>query len=672
MQSDGASKDSSRHADAAGIAAHSPVKGSRGAAEEWPEERILVAVSPSPNSEYLVRWTRRMAASLNARWTALHVDTGAPLRREDGEALQRILALARQLGAEVVSIPSEDVARAIVRYARIANVGQIIVGKSSAGGARLVASRKSLTEQIVKESGNIDVLVVQRKSWTGPTKAGLVRRLRGATALHLAVAFLVILGVTGVNLLALPVIGYTSVSIIYLLLITGLAFVFGRSVAVAAPVLCALLWNFLFIPPRLTFSIHKLEDILMFVMFFVTAFTTGFLTSRLKANEKALAAREEKISLLYSFLQSLSEKQTIAAMAETSLAYISRFFGVEAVLHLREDDGGLSKRPLSLGGVRVSEAEYAAASWCFQRSAPAGARTTTPVGAAYHYVPLTTPDSTVGVLGVHLRDGTSWAQEQEDLLLTLARNLSLSLERELLAQEKRKNMMVAESERLSRIILNTISHEMRTPLTAIKGSLTALMDGATAGDPSARGELISEALVASDKLNLIVENLLSMSRLESGVLRLNRTRTDVDELLSAVLDSMRDELAAHPVDVVKEESLPDIQVDFVLVMQVLANILHNAVSYTPVGTSIRIAVASGPGGLAIDICDTGPGVASGELPRLFEKFYRGSPATTRGCGLGLAICKGIVEAHGGRITACAAPGGGLCIQLVLPAAEGDA
>ena len=294
----------------------------------------------------------------------------------------------------------------------------------------------------------------------------------------------------------------------------------------------------------------------------------------------------------------------------------------------------------------------------------------TPVGGAFHFVPLTTPDSTVGVLGIRLPDGESWAQEQDDFLLALGRNLSLSLERELLAQENRRNLMNAESERLSKVILNTVSHEMRTPLTTIKGSLTALLDEAVTDDPTARGELLQEALEASDKLNLIVENLLSMSRLESGALRLHKAWTDIDEVIAAALDSMKGELASHPVEVAKEEPLPEIQIDLVLFLQALANVLQNAVSYTPKGTPIRIAAAARSGEVAIDICDRGPGVQAGELAHLFDKFYRASPETTRGCGLGLAICKGIVEAHGGRVSASGGPGQGLCIHIAVPARGG--
>ncbi len=634
--------------------------------EVWPEEAILVAVSPSPNSEYLVRWTKRLSASHDTRWIALHVDTGAPLRREDAEALQRNLELARRLGADVVSIPSDEVVRTIVRFARTRNVSQIIIGKSGTRPTGPLPRRKTLTERIIEKSGDIDVLVVQEKGPDHSPRSRLTERLRRAAVLRLLACIAVILGVTALNLAALPVIGYTSVAIIYLLVITGLVFLFGRMAAFIAPVASALLWNFLFIPPRLTFSIQRLEDVLMFGMFFVTASTTGLLTSRLKAKEHALAMREEKMSLLYSFLQGLSEKQTISGMAETSLASLDRYFAARTILFLKADDGTLSAQPLTLQGTRITAAEHAAAAWCFEHQAPAGAYTATPVGSAFHFIPLVSPDSIVGVLGIRPEEGRAWTQDQEGFLLTLGRNLSLSLERERLARQHQRDLVNAESERLGKVLLNTVSHDLRTPLTTIKGSITALMDPAADDDPASRRELLAETLAASDKLNRIVENLLSMSRLESGVLRLKRTWVDVDDLIGTALESMRKELAEHPVEIAREEALPSVRVDFVLLLQAFTNILQNAVNHTPAGTPIRVTAGIRFGGLAIGICDSGPGVGAGELPHLFDKFFRGSRATHSGSGLGLAICKGIVEAHGGRISASGSPGRGLCVQILLP------
>lgn len=648
-----------------GAAAQAEVAGSAGPVQIGPHESILVAVSHSPNSEYLLRWTKRSIAQRNVRWTALHVDTNALLRREDGEALQRNLELARRLGAEVVTIHSSDVARAVVRYARTTNISQIIIGKPGHRITGMFSLRQTLTDRIVQESGEIDVLVVQEKVPSHPPRSRFSGWIRGTTLPSVLISAGVMLAATLLGLAALPLIGYTSVGMIYLLVITGLVFFVGRAAAFIAPVTSALLWNYLFIPPQFTFNIRKVEDILMFAMFFVTAFTTGFLASRLKANESALAVREEKISLLYSFLQSLSEKQNIGAMADTSLAYIDRYFNARTILLLKGDDGTLNRQPVSLTASQVTDADYLAAAWCFEHREPAGAHTASPVGSSFHFVPLLGPDTIVGVLGLQLDEGHGLGQERGELLQTLLRNLSLSLERERLAQQHRKDLVSAESERLGKIMLNTISHELRTPLTTIKGAVTALLD-ADAARSDVHRELLTDTLAASDKLNRIVENLLSMSRLEAGALRLKRAWVDVDDLLGASLEVLKQELAGHPVTIEKEDALPAVHVDFVLLMQVIANVLQNSVRYTPQGTHIRLAVGARLSGLSIEICDAGPGVSAAELPHLFEKFYRGSRAPSGGCGLGLAICKGIVEAHGGTIAASSAPDHGLCIRIFLP------
>ncbi|WP_319561682.1 DUF4118 domain-containing protein [Marispirochaeta sp.] len=264
-------------------------------------EHLLVAVSHSPNSVHLLNRTKKMVEKLNASWTALYVETGTPLRDYERDMLHKNLELARHLGAEVVSLPAEDIPGEVIHYARMKNISQIIIGKSNNGSRILHPRHKSITQRIIQDSGTIDVLVVQEKpirySGRWLTRFSI---WNFATLPHL-LSLAVVLIVTGINLIALPLIGYRSVSTIYLLTITALAFFLGKAVVWIAPTSSALLWNYLFIPPRMTFTIGDLEDVLMFVMYFVAASTTGYLTSRLKANERVLVTREEKMTLLYNF-----------------------------------------------------------------------------------------------------------------------------------------------------------------------------------------------------------------------------------------------------------------------------------------------------------------------------------------------------------------------------------
>ena len=623
--------------------------------------RLLVAVSASPNSMHLIRWTHQRALDTRAEWVALHVQTRQPASRQQQEALRGNLDLARQLGAEVVSLPSDSVTEGVFRYARANGVAQIVVGKSGRPRRDGAIRRRSLTDRFVSGSGDIDIVVLKEpgrplfpavtglSSWLGSEAASLLKALAAAAM------------VTGVSLLLLPYIGYRSVSILFLLAIIALAFWVSRPAVLLASVLFALLWDLLFIPPRFVFTIGRLEDVLMFALFLLTAAALGFLMSRLRSSQRLLSAREHRLSLLFSFSQALSVSTTLEQILRTALEHLSRHFEAPALILLRDSAGGLEAEPRSLEGLRLTAGDLQDARWSFENRLP-GPRPADPSATPYRWVPLLTPDSAVGVLGVGL--GTRRAADQEDLLQMLGRSLALSLERELLAEANRRNAMARESERLGRVLLNTISHELRTPLTTIKGSITALLDQSAGNDPEARGILLAETLEASDRLNGIVDNLLSMSRLEAGRLKLKKAPADPTDLASVAASSAA--LAGHPLEVRVDEELPALEVDFVLFVQALANVVQNAVNHTPAGTPIELAVENSGTGVRITVADAGPGVSVEELPRLFETFFRGSRVASGGVGLGLAICKGIVEAHGGRISAFINPRGGLSVAIEMP------
>ena len=643
-----------------GLRSARPGGGRVSAGEAAPEPlRLLVAVSASPNSTHLIRWTHRRALDVRAEWVALHVKTRQPLSRAQQEALRGNQDLARQLGAEVVILPAESVAEGVLRYAHANGVAQIVVGKS--GRRRGAIRRRSLTDRFVSGSGDIDIVVLKER---GKALLPAVTRLSswlGAEAVSLAKALAVAGLVTGGSLLLLPYIGYRSVSILFLLAIIALAFWVSRPAVLLASMLLALLWDLLFIPPRFVFTIGRLEDVLMFALFLLTASALGFLMSRLRSNQLLLSAREHRLSLLFSFSQALSVSTGLEKILQTALEHLSRHFEAPALVLLRDGSGGLQAEPRSLEGLRLASGDLEAARWSFQNRRP-GPLQSDPSDAAYRWIPLLTPETAVGVLGVRL--SARRMADQEDLLQMLGRSLALSLERELLAEAGRRNAMARESERLGRVLLNTISHELRTPLTTIKGSITALLDQSAGGDPQARSILLAETLEATDRLNGIVDNLLSMSRLEAGRLKLKKAPADPADLASVAAGSAS--LAGHPLEVRVEEELPAVEVDFVLFVQALANVIQNAANHTPAGTPIELEVARSGGGVRIVVADAGPGVPAVELPRLFETFFRGSRAAAGGVGLGLAICKGIVEAHGGRMAASLNAVGGLSVAIDLP------
>ncbi len=307
-------------------------------------DRLLVAISPSPNSAHLIRWTRQRAFNLKAEWTALFVETGNPLSETAQESLRKNMNLARQLGAAVVSIPSEDVADTVLRFARTNNVSQIVLGKSGLSTHARLFAKRSVTDRILAASGDIDVAVVQEKGTTvvhRPTSVAAAAKSQAGT---FSLSVLLVAAVTVINLLALPVVGYHSVSILYLLSVIATAFFASRAAVMVCAALSAVLWDYFFIPPRFTFVISKLEDVLMFFLYFVTAAALAFLMSRLRSNQRMLAVRERRVTLLYNFSQELSITRSIPEIVQKSLGHIY------ALLR-----GGVSPVPAGVGGFHRKE-----------------------------------------------------------------------------------------------------------------------------------------------------------------------------------------------------------------------------------------------------------------------------------------------------------------------------
>jgi two-component system sensor histidine kinase KdpD len=654
-------------------------------------DHYLVAVSGSNNSDYLIRWTGAMARRLGIPWTALHVRGAGP--EVDPVSLERNLDLARSLGAEVLSVPDEDVSAAIVRYARIKKASTLVIGKTEAGTVPLIG-RRSVMENVLRESGELDLIVLRGKNPVPTRQRSLKFQSWFRSTKGIPVALLVLTVVTLFGLAAMPALGYRGISILYLLAIISLPFACGRVVVLAAAATSALLWNFLFIPPRLTFSIGSLEDVLMFVAFFLVAFVGGGLTSRLKEKEAALSIREKRMALLYGFSRILSRVRGIGQIGKTGAAYVGEHLGVRISIFLKDEAGTLDlAHPLcSIDEADASpDVDTSLVQRCFNGNQ------SLQDGEYRLYLPLGAPDASLGVLfisgignqvpggGAAAAGSKSISGEGKELLATLGGNLALAIEREILSAENEKHKLAEESARLSRILLNHVSHELRTPLTTIKGAASGLLDGNAADDPQLRNALLSETLIAADKLNSLVEDLLSMSRLETGALRPRIEKTYVEELLGAAQASLEPVAGSRKVVITPSCHDAELMVDQALMVQVFRNILRNFASYTPDGSSLFIEYQldfvpdspdhTTPGHATLRFSDNGPGVLQRELQTLFDTFYRGTNSAGRqGCGLGLSISRGIVEAHGGSMRARISSSGGLELEIALPlenAAEGQ-
>ncbi|OHD70986.1 MAG: hypothetical protein A2W19_07635 [Spirochaetes bacterium RBG_16_49_21] len=629
-------------------------------------ERLLVAVSPSPYSEYLIRWTRRMAFNLKSPWTALYIEKRGSLSEEDHNRLNKNLNLARELGAEVISTSDEDIVSGLIRTARQQNITQIVVGKPLRRYLSDYFTGGNLVERLLKSCGDIEIHVVTQPD-AGEKKPGIFAKFSYTSRLKdYAASAACIFGVTLLSLFLVGVTGYWTIALIYLLSVSILALIIGPGPVLLAATISALLWNFLFIPPLYTFRINKLEDALMFGTYFVIAIILGSLTSRLRSKEKALRVREQRITELYEFSKSLGNAVGIDEVVSTAVRYMERYLGSGIAVILSDDSGSLAANPHAGSSLGLSLKERGVAEWSFRNKRPAGLFTDTIPHSDARYVPLIAPGSVVGVLCIRPSSGASFTLEQEGFLQNIVYQLSTRIERENLSMMRQKALLVEESERLYNILLNSISHEIRTPLTAITAASSSMLDDAIEARPEIRRALSEEIRKASRRLNRLVDNLLDINRLESGMLKLNRQAYDLGDLVSVAVRRLGSELVSHNVIVSIDDGLPMISVDFALMEQVFVNLLYNAVMYTPAGSAISVGAAADRNMMTVTVSDNGPGINNGDIPFIFDKFRRGSNSAAGGTGLGLSICKGIMEAHGGSISAKNNASGGAVFTIQLP------
>jgi two-component system sensor histidine kinase KdpD len=631
--------------------------------------RLLVAVSPSPLSAQMIRWTRRLADSLDAQWMAVHVESARPLSETAQERLNKNLALARELGAEVIATADEDFARGLLRVARQRNATQIVVGKPARGGWRQFFRANNFLKRLVVESGDIDIHVVRAdKSETAVNEPAFHSHTRVAWDQYFLSAG-VVAALTVLNLFLTRLIGYRAVGFDFLLAVVVLALFIGRGPILVGAALSALCWDFFFVLPPYTFYIHETEDAMMFVMYFIVAIVMGQLIARFRGQEKAERRREERTTALYLLTRELADAATVDEIASALVRHVGKLLNAEVAVLLAESNGKLARQPQAPSTLALSEKEWGVAVWVFEHKQTAGQFTDNLPLSEAHYLPVATSSVVLGVIGVRFAQTTAPSLEQSNLLEAFARQAALVLDRRRLHEAAEDTRVEAESERLGKTLLDSISHEMRTPIAAITSAASALGDANLMSQPQFTSAVAGEIREAAARLNRLVGNLLDSARVESGHVKPKMDWCDVSDLINVTLKSVTKELAAHKIEVTIKPEMPLVRMDFTLMEQALTNILLNAAFHTPAGTKVELRAERERDELVLSVADRGPGIPADALPKIFGKFYRAPGALTGGSGLGLAIAKSFVEAQGGRARAENRPGGGAIFTLYLPITE---
>ncbi|WP_175923182.1 sensor histidine kinase [Burkholderia latens] len=648
-------------------------------------ERLLVCVGPGPEAPTLVRAAARLAASVKADWIAVYVETPRLQRLPDAQRQRTLdaLKLAAELGAETATLAGDDAVTALIGYAKVRNVSKIVAGGSSRVGlARRFA--RPFGEQLAERAGDVDLMLI-RASASDEVRAAprdaRARDWRDAFALlgtrrspprHYAYAAAICAAITGVASVASARLDLTNLVMLYLLGVVFSAVRLGRGPGVLQSFLSVAAFDFFFVPPRMSFSVSDTQYLLTFFGMLLTSLVISHLTSTLTRQASIAQHRERRTGAIYAMARELGAALTTEQIVEIGSRHVSEVFRARVAFLLPDSADQVRQKieePDAAVTLTGAELDRDVGQWVYDQQKPAGRGTDTLPAAAALYLPLKAPMRTRGVLAVVSREPRELdVPEQQRMLDAFAAQIALALERVHYVEIARDALVNMESERLRNSLLSAISHDLRTPLTTIVGFSSMLANGraaasrAPAGDTAAErpaqreAELVDAIHDEALRMTGIVTNLLDMARLQAGSLQLKRQWSLLEETVGAALAACKRVLARHPVRVALPADLPLLQTDAVLMERLFANLFENAAKYTPADAPIDIGAErvtdDGRAFVRVHVDDHGPGLPAGMETRIFDKFTRGEKeSATPGIGLGLAICRAIVDAHGGTIGA---------------------
>jgi len=639
-----------------------------GIRETWPAaERLLVCVGPNPAGARLVRAGKRMATSLKCDWEVLCVESpGQAISPADREALIENLQLAQELGAQAVTISGHNVADEILSYARVHNITKIIAGKPTHARWRDKLFG-SMLDQLVRGSGEIDVYVITGDIMERPAQRPAAPGMR-PTLTQYGWGALVVAVCTVVGAVLGRYSSITDVAMVYLLGAGVVATRYGRGPSVFAAFLSIGAFDFFFVPPQYTFSVTDVRYVLTFTVMLGIALVISGLTLRIREQAETARTRERRTGALYAMSRELAAARGQRELIDVATRHLQDTFGAQAQFLLPDATGRVAVPVGTPPGYPLDDKELSVAQWVFSQGRTAGVGTDTLPGSQAFYQPLVASRGTVGVVGLRPADPARFEDPTlRQLVETFAGQAALALERGLLTEQTQREQLEIEAERLRTALLSSLSHDLRTPLAAITGAASSLLEERSGLSDATRRDLLKTILEEAERMTRLIANLLDMIRVESGALEVQKEWQPLEEVIGVALIRLDVRLRDHPVGVRLPPDLPLVPLDAVLVEQVFVNLLENAVKYTPAGTQIEISAVAESGVVRVEVADRGPGLPAGEEVRVFEKFYRAPETAARGgIGLGLAICRGIITAHGGRIWAENRPGGGAAFRFTLP------
>ncbi|KVN35686.1 DUF4118 domain-containing protein [Burkholderia stagnalis] len=645
-------------------------------------ERLLVCVGPGPEAPTLVRAAARLAASLKADWIAVYVETPRLQRLPDAQRVRTLdaLKLAAELGAETATLAGSDAVAALIGYAKVRNVSKVVAGGSQkAGLARWFA--RPFGEKLAERAGDVDLMLIRASASDEVRAAPLDARARDwrdafahlgghrSPPRHYLYAAAICAAITVIASAVHDRLDLTNLVMLYLLGVVFSAVRLGRGPGVVQSFLSVAAFDFFFVPPRMSFSVSDTQYLLTFFGMLLTSLVISHLTSSLTRAADVAQRRERRTGAIYAMARELGAALTTEQIVEIGSRHVSEVFRARVAILLPDSVDKVQQKieePDASVTLTGADLDSDVGQWVYDQQKPAGHGTDTLPATAALYLPLKAPMRTRGVLAVASREPRELeVPEQQRMLDAFAAQIALALERVHYVEIARDALVSMESERLRNSLLSAISHDLRTPLTTIVGFSSMLANARAAalhGDAAAprhgprEDELVEAIHDEALRMTGIVTNLLDMARLQAGSLQLKRQWSLLEETVGAALAACKRVLARHPARVALPLDLPLLQMDAVLMERLFTNLFENAAKYTPPDTPIEIGAErvteDGQPFVRVHVDDHGPGLPPGMQTRIFDKFTRGEKeSATPGIGLGLAICRAIVEAHGGRIGA---------------------
>jgi two-component system sensor histidine kinase KdpD len=612
-----------------------------------------------------------LADELNAEWIALYVETSqfASMSQETRARVAGILQLAEELGARSYNLSSgnsvETVSQTIIDFAHKNNITKIVAGKPLRPRWQEYL-RGSLVDKLIHKSGDIDVYVVTSSDAPSFPADEHPLKLHSPFSRYLWSIVLVAVA-TVIGLLIRRNIEPTNLVMVYLLAVVVAATNLGRGPAILVSFLGVLAFDFLFVQPHFTFAVANTQYILTFIGLFLVGLVISQLAARASEQANAAREREAETAELYDLSRDFASATDLDSILVVFKRHLEQTFDRTVAVLLPDED--IVKVFVASENLILNKDELAVADWVYRHAEPAGRHTKTLPAAQLRYLPLKTSQGVVGVLGVGKPSATEsdLTPAQRRLMDAFANQGAQAIERAQLEKQNRQIALLQSAEKLQNALLNSISHDLRTPLVAITGALSALDEEYVELDDPARNALIENARGEADRLNRLVGNLLNMTRIESGTIKLHLEPGDVQDLIGTAIEQLGKRIEQHSIRVDVPAGFPLIPMDFTLMVQVFVNLLENAVKYSPENSLIEVCALRDDSQARLQILDRGVGIPADDLARVFDKFYRvRRPESVSGTGLGLSISKGIVEAHNGQIRALERDGGGTILEVELP------